>query len=275
MLEGKKVAFIGAGSMAESIFAGLISEQLLDAENIIVTNKSNHEKLQRLHSQYGVSITTSHKEAMEKAEVIVLAMKPKHIEESAHTLKEHLHDQHLLISVLAGVSTSYMEQLFGGNPAIIRTMPNTSAKVGASATVICAGQYATEDHIQMARALFSAVGAVSILHESEIDRITGISGSGPAYMYYFVEAMEEAAAEAGLPEEESKELIIQTLAGAAKRLRSSEKTPKELYQEVMSPNGTTEAAFRVLEENNVAAHFKDAMKASMKRAAELGSSPES
>ncbi|WP_240375106.1 pyrroline-5-carboxylate reductase [Bacillus piscicola] len=275
MLENKKIAFIGAGSMAESIFAGLITNKLVDAENIILTNKSNHDKLKNLEEQYNVKTTTSNEEAMNAADVVVLAMKPQHIEKAAADLKTYTREDHLLISVLAGTSSSFIEELFGNEPAVVRTMPNTSAKVGASATVICAGRYASEYDMETASALFSAVGTVTVLDESMMDRVTGISGSGPAYFYYFVEAMEDAAAEVGLPDAESKELIIETIAGAVKQLRETDKETHELYDEIMSPNGATEAAFRVLRENNVAEHFKDSMKAAMKRSAELGESSKS
>ncbi|MFB5660684.1 pyrroline-5-carboxylate reductase [Alteribacillus sp. HJP-4] len=271
MLHNQTLAFVGAGSMAESIIGGLLAEQLVPAGNIIVTNKSRQQRLTYLEQRYHVKTTTNKQGALSDASIIILAMKPKHVEESAAAIKEFIHSDHVVISVLAGVSTSYLEQLFSNRPAVIRAMPNTSAKVGASATALSHGYYTSAHQMELAEALFSAVGTVTILKEDKMDAVTGLSGSGPAYLYYFAEAMEMAAKESGLSETEAKELIIQTLAGAARRLKQSEKSTKELYKEVMSPGGTTEAAFSVLKKHHVQKHFKNSIKEAIKRSKELGS----
>ncbi|SDH90317.1 pyrroline-5-carboxylate reductase [Alteribacillus bidgolensis] len=275
MLENKTIAFIGAGSMAESILGGLLSEKLVNPQQIVVTNKTNDQRLNELNERYSISIAESKEDAMKKADLVILAMKPKHIEDGISSIKEYTTDNHLIISVLAGVSTSYIEEQFGMKTAVVRAMPNTSSKVSASATALCRGYYASVHQLDTASALFAAIGTVSIFDEAKMDAVTGISGSGPAYFYYFVEAMEIAAKEAGLPETEAKELIVQTLAGAAKRLQNSDQPPSALYNEVMSPGGTTEAAFKTLERHSVQEHFKNSIKEAIKRSKELGSATRS
>ena len=151
-------------------------------------------------------------------------------------------------------------------------MPNTSAKVGASATAISLGSYASSTDAKIAAALFRSIGTVTELAEEKMDAVTGIAGSGPAYLYYMVEAMENAGRQAGLHEDEAKELIIQTFFGAALRLQHTEKTSKELYKEIMSPAGTTEAAFEVLEQHHVQEHFTASIMRAIERSKELGNS---
>lgn len=258
------IAFIGAGSMAESIIAGLISERIVAPSQLIATNRQDEERLKRLEQHYGIKTTVNKEEAVAHANLIVLAMKPKDIESAMKAIRSYTSEKQLFISVLAGISTSYITELLGHHAPVIRTMPNTSAKVGESATAISAGAYATEQEIQLACALFSAIGTVIVVPEEQLDAVTGLAGSGPAYIYYLVEAMEKAATEIGLDEEVGKELVIQTLIGAAKRLSTTSKTAEELYTQVMSPGGTTEAGLQVLAEN----HFQDAIVACIKRATE-------
>ncbi|MFB4162544.1 pyrroline-5-carboxylate reductase [Alteribacillus sp. JSM 102045] len=275
MLENKTIAFIGAGSMAESILGGLLSEKLVKPQQIIVTNKTQYKRLDDLSERYNVSTADSKEEAIKKANIVILAMKPMHVEDGIASIKENVTENHLIISVLAGISTHYIEELFGKKTAVVRAMPNTSSKVNASATALCQGYYASPHHLDTASALFAAIGTVTIFDESKMDAVTGISGSGPAYFYYFVEAMETAAKEAGLPETEAKELIIQTLSGAAKRLQHTDQSPSALYNEVMSPGGTTEAAFKMLEHHNVQENFKNSIEEAIKRSKELGSNTRS
>ncbi|MBB5174432.1 pyrroline-5-carboxylate reductase [Texcoconibacillus texcoconensis] len=272
MLNTQKIAFIGAGSMAEAIIGGLITEQLIDPKQVIATNNANEKRLQELEEKYGIQTTANNETAIQNADIVVLAMKPKHLTEAAEQINAFISDQ-LIISVLAGISTSYIEESIGKSISVIRAMPNTSAKVGASATSLCKGRFAYDEHIQKASSLFSAIGTVTILSEEKMDAVTGVAGSGPAFFYYFVEAIENAALEAGLTENETKELIAQTLTGAARRLRNTDKSARELYMEVMSPAGTTEAAFEVLENHNVKEHVKNSVLRAIERSQELGATP--
>ncbi|MEC2070625.1 pyrroline-5-carboxylate reductase [Alkalihalophilus marmarensis] len=271
MLTNKTITFLGAGAMAEAIIGGLIRNQIVDPHNIIATNLSDTNKLEKLKMRYNIQTTTSRTWAVEQAEIIVLAMKPKNIEEAVREIKEKINNDKLIISVIAGIPSSYIEDLSGTKSRVVRTMPNTSAKVGASATAICAGRYSTSDDLETVSLLFSAVGTVTVVPEEKMDAVTGVAGSGPAYFYYLIEAMEKAAVESGLTSEEATALITQTVVGVGKRLQDTSKSSRELYEEVMSPNGTTEAGITLLSERNGQDAMHDAILKAIARSKELGS----
>ncbi len=176
-------------------------------------------------------------------------MKPKDVAEALTPFKEYIHHNLLIISLLAGVSTHSIRNLLEKDIPIIRAMPNTSAAILKSATAISPSKHATKEHIQTAIALFETIGLVSVVEEEDMHAITALSGSGPAYIYYVVEAMEEAAKEIGLKEDVAKSLILQTMIGAAEMLKASEKHPSILRKEITSPGGTTEAGIEVLQEH--------------------------
>lgn len=255
--------FIGAGSMAEAMVSGMVNSKFFESNQIIMTNRSNTAKLYAFEKQYDVKGTHNREEALNKADVIILAMKPKDVATAIEEIKPIIREDHLLISVIAGVSTASMEDLLGKNIPIIRAMPNTSAAIGQSATAISKGQYASEKHQEIAETLFLTIGTVSMVNEEDLHAVTGLSGSGPAYVYYLVEAMEKAASDLGLNQNVSKELILQTIIGAAEMLKSSPKQPSTLRKEVMSPGGTTEAGLKVLEQFK----YQEAMIQCIKRAA--------
>ncbi|WP_088102389.1 pyrroline-5-carboxylate reductase [Halalkalibacter urbisdiaboli] len=270
MIANKIITFLGAGSMAEAIIAGLVSHNIVKPSQIIATNLADKQKLEELQQRYGIQTTSNRKEAVEKADIVILAMKPKSVNDAISEVRERTSVNQLFISVLAGITTAYIEDLLGHQAPVIRTMPNTSAKVGASATAICRGEHASDIHVEEAATLFAAVGTVSIVHEDKIDAVTGIAGSGPAYFYFLVEAMEKAAAEAGLTKEEASAFITQTIVGVGKRLQTTTKTSRELYEEVMSPNGTTEAGINVLREHHTQEAVQEAITKAIARAKELG-----
>ncbi|GAE24838.1 pyrroline-5-carboxylate reductase [Halalkalibacter wakoensis JCM 9140] len=234
MLQNKKITFLGAGSMAEAIIGGLISEQVVAPENIIATNLSDHEKLHYLKKTYDIQTESDRMKAVHEGDIVIFAMKPKHVKEAIEAIQSSTRPDQLFVSVLAGIPTLYIEDLLGSQASVVRTMPNTSAKVGASATAISKGSYATNEQLKEVEQLFAAVGTVTIVTEDKLDAVTGLAGSGPAYFYYLIEAMEQAAQDAGLTKEEASELITQTVVGVGKRLQTTSKTSKELYTEVMS-----------------------------------------
>lgn len=251
----KKIAFIGAGAMAEAIISGMVAQNIIESKNIFVTNKSNEAKLANLSETYGITGTRSVQEAMEDADMVVLAVKPKDILATMQAIQEYITTEMLLISVAAGVHTASLEGIAAKKVAIIRAMPNTSATVGKSATAICTNKYATAEQRQAAIDLFETVGSVVVVEEDQLDAVTGLSGSGPAYLYYLVEAMEKAALDLGLEAKTAKQLIVQTMLGTADMLQHSTKSPATLRQEVTSPGGTTEAGLKVLQANQVGDAF--------------------
>ncbi|MGH1053980.1 pyrroline-5-carboxylate reductase ProI [Bacillus paranthracis] len=245
----QNISFLGAGSIAEAIIGGLLHANVVKGEQITVSNRSNETRLQKLHKKYGVKGTHNKKELLTDTNILFLAMKPKDVAESLTPFKEDIHNNLLIISLLAGVSTHSIRNLLQKDVPIIRAMPNTSAAILKSATAISPSKHATKEHIQTAIALFETIGLVSVVEEEDMHAVTALSGSGPAYIYYVVEAMEEAAKEIGLKEDVAKSLILQTMIGAAEMLKASEKHPSILRKEITSPGGTTEAGIEVLQEH--------------------------
>lgn len=245
----QNISFLGAGSIAEAIIGGLLHANVVKGEQITVSNHSNEARLQELHNKYGVKGTHNKKELLTNTNILFLAMKPKDVAEALTPFKEDIHNNLLIISLLAGVSTHSIRDLLEKDIPIIRAMPNTSAAILKSATAISPSKHATKEHIQTAIALFETIGLVSVVEEEDMHAVTALSGSGPAYIYYVVEAMEEAAKKIGLKEDVAKSLILQTMIGAAEMLKASEKHPSILRKEITSPGGTTEAGIEVLQEH--------------------------
>ncbi|MBQ3411296.1 MAG: pyrroline-5-carboxylate reductase [Bacillus sp. (in: Bacteria)] len=245
----QNISFLGAGSIAEAIIGGLLHANVVKGEQITVSNRSNETRLQELHNKYGVKGTHNKKELLTNTNILFLAMKPKDVAEALTPFKEDIHNNLLIISLLAGVSTHSIRNLLQKDVPIIRAMPNTSAAILKSATAISSSKHATKEHIQTAIALFETIGLVSVVEEEEMHAVTALSGSGPAYIYYVVEAMEEAAKKIGLKEDVAKSLILQTMIGAAEMLKAREKHPSILRKEITSPGGKTEAGIEVLQEH--------------------------
>lgn len=267
----KKIAFIGAGSMAEAIIAGLINTDYLGKEQIFVANKENEERLETLRTTYGIQCTNDKELVIRDADVVFIATKPHDMESALKDASAYIAEHQLVISVVAGISTAFTAEKLNKKVAIIRSMPNTSATIGYSATAIAKGKLATEAHMRLAKGLFEAIGTVSVVEEAQMHAVTGISGSGPAYVYYLVEAMEKAATQEGLDPETAKQLITQTIIGAGNMLKVRDESAGMLRENVTSPNGTTAAGLQTLKDR----HFPEAVEAcvasAVKRSAELGS----
>ncbi|MCA1030635.1 pyrroline-5-carboxylate reductase ProI [Bacillus timonensis] len=266
-----KIAFVGAGSMAEALISGIVNKELFTPKQLNVCNHSNLTRLRELEEKYHVNTTQDVKEMISDATIIILAMKPKDLTDALIPLKNNLNENQLLISVVAGMATSTITRILNIDIPVVRAMPNTSAAIAKSATAIAQGLFATNGHMKIAIDLFRSIGLVTTVNEEELHAVTGLSGSGPAYVYYLVESMEKAANEIGLGKEVSRELIIQTIIGAAEMLRVSEKHPSQLRSEVTSPGGTTEAGIHVLEQYDYQKAMIACIKRAKERSIELGS----
>lgn len=242
----KKVSFIGAGSMSEAIIAGIIKSNFLNPTQVFVTNRTNKERLNRLHKQYGVQVTHDKEAVILGADIIVLSMKPADVMSAIDPIKKYIKPNQLIISVIAGISTDYLLTLFDKEVPIIRVMPNTSASIGFSATAIATGKNVSDQQLELSESLFKTIGTTKTIEEDDMHVVTGISGSGPAYVYYLVEAMEKAAIEAGLDKDVAQSLITQTIIGAGEMLKQSGKSAQTLREEITSPSGTTEAGLKTL-----------------------------
>jgi pyrroline-5-carboxylate reductase len=271
MTNTKTIAFIGAGSMAEALIAGM-TKTLYKSEQIIVTNRSNKERLEYIQNTYHVRAETDKEKAVKEADIIILAMKPKDAIEGITSVAHAINEHQLIISVLAGVATETIVSLIGKNVAVVRAMPNTSASISQSATALALGRYANDSHLAIAKDLFNTVGVVTVVPEEDLHAVTALSGSGPAYVYYLVEAMEKAAHEIGLDHLVAKDLILQTIIGAAEMLKTTNKHPALLRKEVTSPGGTTEAGIKVLEDYRYQEAVISCIKRATKRSVELGQS---
>jgi pyrroline-5-carboxylate reductase len=268
-----RIAFVGAGSMAEAIFRGLIERKITEPEQLYVMNRSDQAKLDRIQAQYGVHVTLQTEQRqtyIQEADVVVLCMKPKDVETAFQELKPLLHEGQLLVSVIAGLSTSKIGMLLESKLPIARTMPNTSSTIGLGATGISFSASVTETQRKLAVDMFEAVGIVTIVEEPLLEIITGVSGSGPAYVYYFMEAMIQAAIQGGLTEEEAHKLTLQTVLGAAHMVEHTKEDPAELRRKVTSPNGTTQAAIEELDRHQFSEGIVRAVLRSAERAKEMG-----
>lgn len=267
-----KITFIGAGSMAEAIIAGVAQRNLLNNENIFVVNRSNQARLVELNAKYGVSGTMDKAEAIKDAEAIIISPKPNDIEAALLEIKNLIEPGQVIISVVAGISSETINEIVGQEVAVIRAMPNTSATIGQSATGLSKSGFATDDQLVLAERIFAAIGTVAIIDEAEMHALTAISGSGPAYIYYLAEAMEEAAIAGGLEAQLAKDLVIQTIIGAGEMLRASTDSAGELRRKVTSPNGVTAAGIAALSGHDFQDAVKACVTAATNRSKELGKS---
>ncbi|MBE1553852.1 pyrroline-5-carboxylate reductase [Sporosarcina limicola] len=242
----KKVVFVGAGSMAEAIIAGIVERGALEPQNVFVMNKSDDERLTSLQTKYGVSIVCAQKEALKNANLVIFATKPKDVHHAMTDIMPYINEKAAVLSVIAGVSIQTFENGLGTRP-IARSMPNTSATIGKSASGVAWNQSVDTTMKKFILGLLESIGIVKEVEEDDLHAVTALSGSGPAYVYYMVEALEEAAIDKGLTKDVARELIIQTLEGAAAMLKHTKIEPAELRKNVTSPGGTTEAGLKALE----------------------------
>ncbi|WLR56442.1 pyrroline-5-carboxylate reductase [Mesobacillus subterraneus] len=266
----KKLVFVGAGSMAEAMISGIGASGLLPGEQIWVTNKQDTDRLHTLEQRYGIKATYDSGALFKDADAVVLAMKPKDAAAAIEEVKSYLPEGTLVISVLAGISIETIESAAGKSLAVARAMPNTSAAIGKSATALAVNSLVNEMQKTLVQELFNTIGMTTNVEEYQLDAVTGLSGSGPAYIYYLVEAMEKSAAEIGLEKQTAKQLIIQTLLGAAEMLTKSDKEPAQLRFEVTSPGGTTEAGISILEQHGVQTAFVSCIKEATAQSKRLG-----
>ncbi|NMO97993.1 pyrroline-5-carboxylate reductase [Paenibacillus lemnae] len=263
----KRITFYGAGSMAEAIVKGLVSRSVVQPDNIFMLNRSNIQRLQELQNNYGVQTENDPErklEILKTSPVIVLAMKPKDAAKALKELGPVLSEDQLLVSVIAGLSIQTTHSLLGQQQPVARTMPNTSSSIGLGSTGIAFSKGIQDDMRQLVMTLFEAVGDVTVIEEDKMDILTGISGSGPAYFYYMMEAMTAAGIRGGLTADQSRELTLQTIMGAARMVQVTGEQPSALRAKITSPNGSTQAALERLDQGD----FFETVIAAVNRCAE-------
>lgn len=256
----QKIVFIGAGSMAEALIHGWIKKEVVPRDHIYIKNRSNIERLKELEEKYQVHILEQ-LEQLNDADLVILAMKPKDVSSACEMIAPYLSENTAILSVLAGISIETIEKILGTRP-IARVMPNTSATIGMSASGIAFNKYVNENQKRMYLRLLEAVGIVIEVEEDKLHAVTALSGSGPAYLYYLMEAWENIGTEFGLSKETVRKLMVQTVAGAAMMLQTGQDEPCVLRKKVTSPGGTTEAGIKALERHR----FNEAIYACIKSA---------
>lgn len=271
-LSNHKIVFIGAGSIAEAIIRGLVSTGVARPDHLYAINRTNVEKTAHLRDKYGIHGTCDSAEAahwIRSADLIVTGMKPQNAAQALLGYRPLFHQGQLLISVIAGLAIDTIDRLLGGVVPIVRTMPNTPSHLGLGATGISYSSQVTDEQKHLAKSLFAAIGETAVVDESLMNMVNAISGSGPAYIYYMMEAMIEAGVQGGLPYELSRQLTLQTVLGAAAMVKETGEDPAALRRKVTSPNGTTQAAIERFDEYRFGEAVQSAVARCAERAGEL------
>lgn len=263
------ITFIGGGNMASSLIGGLIADGCPPG-NLWVTDL-NQEKLDYLANQFSINTTTDNNEAVSKSDIVMLCVKPQIMHEVTSGIKNIVQEKKpMVISVAAGIRESNLQTWLGGNIAIVRVMPNTPALIQTGASGLYANTHVSDDQRNLAESILRAVGlALWLDDEAMMDTVTALSGSGPAYFFYVMEAMENAATNLGLEQKTAQLLTLQTALGAAKMALESSEDVAELRRRVTSPGGTTEQAINTLQSGQLEKLFADALSAAANRSKEL------
>ena len=269
MAAGKRIGFIGGGNMGEALIKGLLNSGRFDANQIRVSDISQ-DRLDYLQSTYQLSAFADNGEVAGNSDVIILAVKPQQMGDVLADISARVEHLPLVISVAAGVTIATLEQALGKSVPLIRVMPNTPALVLAGASAIAGGAHASGDHMAIARMLFESVGLVVEVGEANMDAVTGLSGSGPAYVYLFMEALIDAGVLMGLSRPVARDLAVQTTMGAAKLAAGSDCHLATLKDQITSPGGTTIHGLTVLEEGGMRGMLMEAVAAATRRSEELG-----
>ena len=262
------IAILGAGKMGEALISGLLRAGRNPADVVVVVRRA--ARADQLRDTYGVAAQSA-ADAVKTAETLVIAVKPQDMSVLLDEIAPHVPADRLVISVAAGIPTAMIERRLGAEIPVVRVMSNTPVHVDEAMSVISAGSHAGEEHLRRAEELLRPVGKVLRIPESQQDAATALSGSGPAYVYFLVEAMVDAGILLGIPRATALEMVNQAVYGAARMLRDSGEHPVILREAVTSPGGTTISAIRELERHGVRAAFLAAIESARDRGAELGS----
>ncbi len=265
----KKIVFLGGGNMAEALIKGLILADVAKVHDITVTDV-NAERLDYLRRTYGVVVSNRNADAVQAADIIVLSVKPQVMDALLAEISPVAGKGKLVISIAAGITIGQVQRGLAAGPRVIRVMPNTPALALAGAAGIAASGTVTEEDMHVASRIFGAVGRAVVVDEKLMDAVTGLSGSGPAYVFTVIEALADGGVKAGIPRSLALELAAQTVFGAAKMVLDTKKHPAELRDMVASPGGTTIAGMHELEKGKLRSTLMNAVEAATRRSKELG-----
>lgn len=263
------IGFIGGGNMAEAMLRGLLAAGR-DASSLMVA-EPDAAKSRTLQRRYGVGVTTDNTVLLQASRTIVLAVKPQILGVVLEALRPNVTARELFVSIAAGVLLPKLEKGLGGKARVVRVMPNTPCLVGKGASVLCAGNYATAADAKLVQRIFAAVGDAHVVEDEKLlHMVTALSGSGPAYVYRFAEALIDAAVQGGMEPALARSLTCQTIAGAAAMMIETGEAAADLRRAVSSPGGTTLAGLAVLDEKGLMATIKATLRAASRRSVELG-----
>ena len=263
-----KIAFLGGGNMAEALIKGMLSADVARSRQMVVTDTSP-ARLTYL-KKYNIKTARNNVEAVQEADIILLCVKPQVMDAVLAEIAVAADSRKLVISIAAGITISRMEKALLANPRVIRVMPNTPALVLSGATALAKGSSATNEDLALALEIFSAVGKAVVVDEKLMDAVTGLSGSGPAFVFTVIEALSDAGVKVGIPRPLALELAAQTVFGSAKMVIETKEHPAKLRDMVTSPGGTTIAGMHELEKGKLRAVLMNAVEAATNRSRELG-----
>ncbi|MCU0860992.1 MAG: pyrroline-5-carboxylate reductase [Methanomassiliicoccales archaeon] len=264
-----RIGFIGAGNMAEALMKGIISAGISSKEEV-TAGEVIKERREYIARSLGVKVTTDNVEVARSAEVLLMAVKPQQMATVLEELRPYLKPEHLVISIAAGIKVGFIESRLNTGVRVVRVMPNQPCMVGASASAFAMGKFTKPDDKDAVLRILQSVGVAFPVDEKLLDAVTGLSGSGPAFVYMVIEAMADGGVLVGLPRDVAVKLAAQTVLGAAKTVLDTGIHPGAAKDMVASPAGTTIEGIRVLEEAGVRGAFIDAVEAAAKRSTELG-----
>ena len=267
-MNDRTIGFVGGGNMAEAMIRGLLRGGVFAPEKIVVSGP-REERMRELRETYGIHATTDNRDAA-KSQIVLLAVKPQILARVLDQIGDVIDPDALVISIAAGVPVAAIQSRLAANARVVRCMPNTPALVDAAATAISGGEHARQSDLDDACRIFGAVGITVVLEESQLDAVTGLSGSGPAYVFLIIEALSDAGVKVGLSRRTSQLLAAQTLFGSAKLLIETNEHPGKLKDMVTSPGGTAITGLHTLENGGVRTTLMNAVEAATKRSRELG-----
>lgn len=264
----KKIGFIGAGNMAGAIIGGIIKSNLVESQNVIASAKTM-TNLNKLKDEYNINVTLDAREVVKNSDIVFMAVKPNIFDGVLEGVKDLIGDEKIVVSIAAGKSISSMENIIGDDKKIIRTMPNTPALVNEGMSALCPNKNIEDEELKIVKGIFDSFGKSEVVGEYLIDSVIGVSGSSPAYVFMFIEAMADAAVVGGMPRKQAYNFAAQSVLGAAKMVIESGKHPGELKDMVCSPGGTTIEAVKVLENEGMRSSVINAVCACIEKSKEM------
>ena len=263
-----RIGFIGCGNMATAMIKGILDSQKVKTEDVIASAKSEKTR-EKIKAELGINAARKNKEVVEFSDILFLAVKPQYYEEVIQEIKDDLRENQMIVSIAPGKTLAWLAERLGENKKIIRTMPNTPAMVKEGMMGMCKNDLVTEDEMQQVKDICESFGKAEVVPESLIDVVVGVSGSSPAYVFMFIEAMADAAVADGMPRTQAYKFAAQAVLGSAKMVLETGKHPGELKDMVCSPGGTTIEAVRVLEEKGMRSAVIEASRACVKKARDM------